>query len=42
MKKNKEQRDVLIISEIAPQHMGSMSEIKRMILQSKIGGADIV
>lgn len=42
MKKNKEQRDVTIISEIAPQHMGSMSEIKRMILQSKIGGADIV
>lgn len=42
MKKNKEQRDVTIISEIAPQHMGSMSEIKRMILQSKIGGADII
>ena len=42
MKTNKEQRDVLIISEIAPQHMGSMSEVKRMILQSKISGADIV
>ena len=42
MKTNPEQRNVLIISEIAPQHMGSMSEIKRMILQSKISGADIV
>ena len=42
MKINKDQRDVLIISEIAPQHMGSMNEIKRMILQSKLGGADIV
>ena len=42
MKTNKNQRDVVIISEIAPQHMGSMDEIKRMILQSKIGGADIV
>ena len=38
MKTNKEQRDVLIISEIAPQHMGSMNEIKRMILQSKMSG----
>ena len=28
--------------KIAPQHMGSMSEIKRMIIQSKISGADIV
>ena len=41
MKTNKEQRDVIIISEIAPQHMGGM-KIKRMILQSKISGADIV
>ncbi len=42
MKANIEQRQVLIISEIAPQHMGSMSEVKRMILQSKIGGADVI
>ena len=42
MKTNKEQRNVQIISEIAPQHLGSMNEIKRMILQSKIGGADFV
>jgi len=42
MKTNEEQRNVLIISEIAPQHMGSMNEIKRMILKSKIGGADMV
>ena len=33
---------VSIISEIHPQHHGSMDEIKRMILQSKIGGADYV
>lgn len=33
---------VTIISEIHPQHHGSMDEIKRMILQSKIGGADYV
>jgi hypothetical protein len=32
----------LIVSEIHPQHHGSMSEIKRMILQSKIGGADFI
>ena len=42
MEINKLQRDVTIISEIHPQHYGSMSEIKRMIIQSKIGGADIV
>ena len=42
MKTNKLQRDVTIISEIHPQHYGSISEIKRMIIQSKIGGADIV
>lgn len=39
---NKKQRKVKIISEIHPQHYGSMDEIKRMILQSKIGGADYV
>ena len=39
---NKKQRRIKIISEIHPQHYGSMDEIKRMILQSKIGGADYV
>ncbi len=42
METNNKQRSVRIISEIHPQHHGSMSEIKRMILQSKIGGADAV
>ena len=42
MKTDNNQRNVKIISEIHPQHYGSMSEIKRMIIQSKIGGADIV
>ena len=36
MKTNKLQRDVTIISEIHPQHYGSISEIKRMIIQSKL------
>ena len=39
---NKKQRRIKIISEIHPQHYGSMDEIKRMILQSKLGGADYV
>ena len=39
---NKDLRNVTIISEIHPQHYGSMNEIKRMILQSKLGGADII
>ena len=42
MKTNLIQRTVEIITEIHPQHMGSMSEVERMILQSKISGADIV
>ena len=42
MKTNTLQRDLIIISEVYPQHMGSMNELKRMIVQSKIGGADIV
>ena len=42
MKTNSEQRRVKIISEIHPQHLGSIAEIKRMILQCKIGGADFV
>jgi sialic acid synthase SpsE len=33
---------VEIISEIHPQHFGSMEEICRMVLCSKIGGADFV
>jgi len=42
MYSNLTQRNIKIISEIHPQHYGSMSEIKRMILQNKIGGADYV
>ena len=36
MFENSSQRNVKIISEIHPQHYGSMNEIKRMILQNKI------
>ncbi|WP_075536191.1 N-acetylneuraminate synthase family protein [Candidatus Pelagibacter communis] len=42
MKTNQKQRNVKIISEIHPQFMGSKDEIKRMILQSKLSGADYV
>lgn len=42
MKTNIQQRSVKIIAEIHPQHMGSIDEIKRMILQCKINGADYV
>jgi len=42
MKTNKIQKNVEIISELHPQHFGSMKECKRMILQSKLGGADMV
>jgi sialic acid synthase SpsE len=42
MKVNKEQRSVKIISEIHPQNMGSILEAERMILQSKLNGADYV
>ena len=42
MKDRFHKNKVTIISEIHPQHHGSMDEIKRMILQSKIGGADYV
>ena len=42
MFENSSQRNVKIISEIHPQHYGSMNEIKRMILQNKINGADYV
>ncbi len=42
MKLNKIQKNVEIISELHPQHFGSMKECKRMILQSKLGGADMV
>ena len=34
--------NIKIIAEIHPQHKGSMKEIKRQILQCKMGGADIV
>ena len=42
MEQNKKQRNVKIIAEIHPQHMGSIKEIERMILQCKISGADYV
>ncbi|MBT89522.1 MAG: hypothetical protein CMN79_03410 [Spirochaetales bacterium] len=42
MKNNVNQRKVKIISEIHPQHFGSMSEIKRMIMQCKLAGCDYV
>ena len=42
MQTNKSQRNVKIISEIHPQFLGSTNEIKRVILQSKIGGSDYV
>ena len=42
MEQNKKQRNIKIIAEIHPQHMGSIKEIERMILQCKISGADYV
>tara|TARA_B100000989_G_scaffold286459_1_gene255119 strand:- start:531 stop:1253 length:723 start_codon:yes stop_codon:yes gene_type:complete len=42
MKQNINQRKIKIISEIHPQHLGSLDEAKRMILYSKLGGADFV
>ena len=42
MKQNVKQRKIKIISEIHPQHIGSINEAKRMILYSKLGGADFV
>ena len=42
MKLNIKQRNVKIIAEIHPQHLGSIKEVERMILQCKIGGADYV
>mgnify|MGYP003954115571 CR=1 FL=1 len=42
METNKNQRKVEIICEIHPQHMGNMGEIERMIIQSKVSGADFV
>tara|TARA_B100000963_G_C22586065_1_gene653160 strand:- start:42 stop:782 length:741 start_codon:yes stop_codon:yes gene_type:complete len=42
MKNNKYQRNVKIITEVHPQFLGNMNELKRMILQSKIGGANCV
>lgn len=35
-------RPVFIISEVHPQHSGNRSDLERMILQSKLGGADAV
>lgn len=42
MKTNKNQKNIKIITEIHPQHFGSFSEAERMILASKLGGADFV
>ena len=42
MQTNKSQRSIRIISEIHPQFLGSMNELKRVILQSKLGGSDYV
>ena len=42
METNKIQKKVKIISEIHPQHFGSIKEAERMILHSKLGGADYV
>ena len=42
MKTNIKQRNIKIIAEVHPQHMGSIYELERMILQCKMGGADFV
>ena len=42
MKQNTKQRNIKIIAEIHPQHMGSIEEVQRMILQCKIGGANYI
>lgn len=39
---NRTDNSVFIISELHPQHSGSMKDIQTMILQSKLGGADAV
>ena len=42
MKQNTKQRNIKIIAEIHPQHMGSIEEVQRMIHQCKIGGANYI
>ena len=42
METNTKQRKIKIIAEVHPQHMGSIEELERMILQCKMGGADFV
>ena len=42
MKTNIKQRNIKIIAEVHPQHMGSINELERMMLQCKMGGADFV
>ena len=42
MKQNTKQRNIKIIAEIHPQHMGSIEEVQRMILQCKTGGANYI
>ena len=36
MKQNTKQRNIKIIAEIHPQHMGSIEEVQRMILNAKL------
>lgn len=42
MQKRSHSERVFIISELHPQHSGSRADLERMILQSKLGGADAV
>ena len=38
----KSEREIFIISEVHPQHSGSLCNLQAMILQSKLGGAHCV
>lgn len=42
MQANKEENRIFIISELHPQHEGRMGDLERMIVQSKLAGADAV
>lgn len=42
MQANKEDNRIFIISELHPQHEGRMGDLERMIMQSKLAGADAV
>lgn len=39
---NSQEKKIKIISEIHPQHHGSINELQRMVLQCKIAGADYI